>query len=132
MRTLLFLFIMECCAFAQPRYDLLLKCGHVIDAKNGVSALPDVAIARDRIALVAKGIPSSEARKTVDVSSLYVTPGLVDMHEHVFSGSTICRISLGSRRSRRYFHAVFESIPDFAAAASSDNFCLSRHSRITC
>ena len=51
IRALLFPFIMECCAFAQQRYDLLLKCGHVIDAENGVSALPDVAIARDRIAL---------------------------------------------------------------------------------
>ena len=36
---------------------------------------------------MAENIPASEARKTIDVSSLYVTPGLVDMHEHVFSGS---------------------------------------------
>src|SRR6185312_8237313 len=42
------------------------------------------------------------------------------------------RISLGNRRSRRYFRAVFESIPDFAAAVSSDNFCVSRQSRFTC
>lgn len=87
IRTLLFLFIIECCVFAQPRYDLLLKGGHVIDAKNGISALLDVAIAGGRVALVAKDIPASDARKTVDVSSLYVAPGLVDMHEHVFSGS---------------------------------------------
>src|ERR1700733_5060170 len=87
IRTLLFLFVIESCALAQPKYDLLLKGGHVIDAKNGLSAELDVAIADGRIGLVAKDIPSSEARKTVDVTSLFVTPGLVDMHEHVFSAS---------------------------------------------
>jgi dihydroorotase len=74
-------------AMAQPKYDLLLKGGHVIDAKNNISEIRDVAIAGNRIALVAKDIPASDARKTIDVSSLYVTPGLVDIHEHVFSTS---------------------------------------------
>src|SRR5579863_8731914 len=74
-------------AAAQPRYDLLLKGGHVIDAKNGISAVRDVAIAEGKIAAVAENIPASEARRTIDVSSLYVTPGLVDMHVHVFAGS---------------------------------------------
>jgi dihydroorotase len=74
-------------ASAQPRYDLLLKGGHVIDAKNGLSAVRDVAIAEGKIAAVAENIPASEARRTIDVSSLYVTPGLVDIHVHVFAGS---------------------------------------------
>ena len=59
----------------------------MIDAKNGISAVRDVAIAQGKIAAVAENIPASEARRTVDVSSLYVTPGLVDMHTHVFAGS---------------------------------------------
>jgi dihydroorotase len=46
-----------------------------------------VAISGGRIAAVEENIPASRARKTIDVSSLYVTPGLVDIHEHVFSGS---------------------------------------------
>ena len=75
------------CGLAQPRYDLLLKGGHVIDPKNQISAIRDVAIARGKIAAVADNIPASEARRTVDVSALYVVPGLVDIHEHVFSGS---------------------------------------------
>jgi dihydroorotase len=75
------------CAWAQPRYDLLLKGGHVIDAKNGISAVRDVAIAQGKIAAVEQNILASEARKTIDVSSLYVTPGLVDIHTHVFAGS---------------------------------------------
>src|ERR1051325_7390540 len=82
-----FLLLTACCALAQPRYDLLLKGGHVIDARNGLSAVRDVAIAQGKIAAVEEDIPAAQARTTVDVSSLYVTPGLVDMHVHVFAGS---------------------------------------------
>jgi dihydroorotase len=81
------LLLIVSCATGQPRYDLLLKGGHVIDARNGLSAVRDVAISQGTIAAVAENIPASEARRTIDVSSLYVTPGLVDMHTHVFAGS---------------------------------------------
>ncbi|MEO7144761.1 MAG: amidohydrolase/deacetylase family metallohydrolase [Bryobacteraceae bacterium] len=87
MRPLILFLLIVSAAIAQPRYDLLLKGGHVIDAKNGISAVRDVAIARGRIAAVEENISTADARRTIDVSSLYVTPGLVDMHEHVFSGS---------------------------------------------
>jgi len=73
--------------FAQPPYDLLLKGGHVIDGKNNLSAVRDVAIANGKIAEVAPGIPAAKAAKVVDVSGLYVTPGLVDMHVHVYAGT---------------------------------------------
>jgi len=79
--------MMVCCAAAQDQYDLLLKGGHVIDAKNGISAVRDVAIAQGKIAAVEPNIAASRARMTIDVSSFYVTPGLVDMHVHVFAGS---------------------------------------------
>jgi dihydroorotase len=74
-------------ASAQPRYDLLLKGGHVVDAKNHLSAVRDVAILNGKIAAVAEHIEASTAAKTVDVSGLYVAPGLVDIHVHVY-GST--------------------------------------------
>jgi len=73
--------------FAQPPYDLLLKGGHVIDGKNKISAVRDVAIAGGKIAEVAADIPATKAAKVVDVSGLYVTPGLVDMHVHVYAGT---------------------------------------------
>jgi len=73
--------------FAQSSYDLLLKGGHVIDAKNKISAVMDVAIADGKIALVAANIPAEKALKVVDVSGLYVTPGLIDMHVHVYAGT---------------------------------------------
>src|SRR5204863_2241903 len=72
---------------AQTKYDLLLKGGHLIDPKNGISAVRDVAIAQGKIAAIAASIPAADARKTIDVSSLYVVPGLVDIHTHVFAGS---------------------------------------------
>ena len=69
---------------AQAQYDLVLKGGHVIDPKNGIDAQMDVAIAGNKIAAVAPDISASQAKKTVDVHGLYVTPGLVDIHTHLF------------------------------------------------
>ena len=69
---------------AQPRYDLLLKGGHVIDPKNRVDAVRDVAVQAGRIARVAENIDAGEARQVVDVGGLYVTPGLIDIHVHVY------------------------------------------------
>ena len=72
---------------AQPAYDLLLQHGHVIDAKNGINGLRDVAIRGGAIAAVAEHIDPSAARQVVDVHGLYVTPGLVDIHVHVYAGT---------------------------------------------
>jgi len=72
---------------AQQKYDLLLKAGHVIDARNTISAVRDVAIANGKIAAVAANIPAADALKVVDASGLYVTPGLVDIHVHVYAGT---------------------------------------------
>lgn len=65
-------------------YDLLLKGGHVIDPKNRINAAMDVAIAGGKIARVAANIPASAARRTVNVAGLTVTPGLIDIHVHVY------------------------------------------------
>jgi dihydroorotase len=72
---------------AQSSYDLLLKGGRVIDGKNKISAVLDVAIAGGKIAAVAAEIPAAKALKVVDVSGLYVVPGLLDMHVHVYAGT---------------------------------------------
>src|SRR5580700_6242147 len=72
---------------AQPQYDLLLKNGRVIDPKNKISAIRDVAISHGKIAAVAQNIPTSSAIKVVDATSLYVTPGLVDIHTHIMTMS---------------------------------------------
>ena len=73
--------------FAQAlRYDLLLKGGHVIDPANHIDEARDVAIFQGKIAAVEKNIPPDQAGKVVDVSKLYVTPGLIDIHYHVGHG----------------------------------------------
>src|SRR6266566_4735040 len=72
---------------AQQKYDLLLKGGHVIDSRNRISAVRDVAIANGKVAAVAANIDRSEAFKVVDASGYYVTPGLVDIHVHVYAGT---------------------------------------------
>ena len=84
-------------ARAQTTYDLLLKGGHVIDAKNNISAVRDIAIKDKKIAAVAVNIPASQATRTVDVTGLYVTPGLVDMHVHVFPGEKGATYAGGDR-----------------------------------
>jgi len=72
---------------AQSQFDLLLKNGHVIDPANQIDGVLDVAIAGGKIARVAAGIPAAEARKVIDVKGLYVTPGLIDLHAHVYGYS---------------------------------------------
>src|SRR5580704_4132461 len=73
---------------AQPAYDLLLKGGHVIDPKNKINQVMDVAIANGKIARVAANIPASEAKRIVNAAGLYVTPGLIDIHVHVYMPGT--------------------------------------------
>ncbi|MEZ5403494.1 MAG: amidohydrolase/deacetylase family metallohydrolase [Bryobacteraceae bacterium] len=85
MRFLLLL--IPALAVAQPAYDLLLKGGHLIDPKNKISAVRDVAVKDRRIAAVAANIPAAQARKVVNVAGLYVTPGIIDLHAHVFAGT---------------------------------------------
>ena len=66
--------------------DILLKGGHVIDPKNKISAKMDVAVSNGKILKVAPNIPAAGAKKVVDVSGMYVAPGLIDIHTHVFTG----------------------------------------------
>jgi len=70
-----------------PKYDLLLRGGHVIDARNRISAVRDVAITGGKIAAVDARLDPADALKTVDVRGLYVTPGLVDIHAHTYTGT---------------------------------------------
>ena len=64
--------------------SLLIRGGRVIDPANGIDARLDVAVAGGRIASVQANIPAAEARRVMDVSGLYVVPGLIDLHAHVF------------------------------------------------
>ena len=67
--------------------DVLLKKGHVIDPRNKINEVMDVAISEGKIYKIAVNIPSNLAKKVIDVSGKYVTPGFIDIHTHVFVGS---------------------------------------------
>lgn len=67
--------------------DILIKGGHVIDPKNKIDAVMDVAVADGKILRVAPSIPADNAKKIIDAKGLYVAPGLIDIHTHVFVGS---------------------------------------------
>ena len=65
--------------------DLLLKGGHVIDPANGIDGQMDLGIAGKTVARLAKEIPASQASQIVDVSGHVVTPGILDIHTHVYT-----------------------------------------------
>lgn len=84
---------------AAPRYDLVIAGGHVIDPRNGIDGVRDVAIAGGVIAAIGPRLDPAGAT-TIDASGLYVTPGLVDIHTHVYAGT-------GERRSYAGDNSVY-------------------------
>ena len=66
-------------------YDLLLKGGTVLDPSRSVHERLDVAITGDRINRIAQSIPETEATRVIDAAGKLVTPGLIDVHTHVYA-----------------------------------------------
>jgi dihydroorotase len=73
---------------SEPRYSLLVKGGRVIDPSQGISDELDVAISGSRVARLAKNIPESSAELVLDARGRIVTPGLIDLHVHVYDSAT--------------------------------------------
>jgi dihydroorotase len=67
-------------------FDFLIKGGRLVDPKNEVDAVRDIGVKDGKIAAVASSIDASRALKWVDASGLLVTPGLIDIHVHIFAG----------------------------------------------
>jgi dihydroorotase len=90
MNRILIFFTFWCCFsgnLSAQTYDLLLKGGHLIDPANGINGKFDLAITKDTVVMVAKDIPVSAASKVIDLKGKFVSPGLIDMHVHVFHGN---------------------------------------------
>jgi dihydroorotase len=68
-------------------YQTLLKGGHLIDAKNNLNKVMDVAINNGKIAAIAANIDPKLAKQVIDITGKYITPGLIDIHGHVFAGT---------------------------------------------
>ncbi len=114
---------------AQP-YDLLLKGGHVIDPKNSIDAVMDIGMRGGRIAAVAPRLGG--AVKTLDVSGLYVTPGLVDIHTHLFTTTGIPDAWAGDNSVRPDDFSFRTGVTTMVDAGSSGwrNFETFRHTVI--
>ncbi len=87
MRTVIIFLLLAAAPLAAQPYDLLIRGGRVIDPGNEIDAVMDVAVAGGKIARVAKAIAPDQAKKVVDASGAVVTPGLIDLHAHVFGYS---------------------------------------------
>jgi dihydroorotase len=68
-------------------YDIVIKGGHVIDPKNDIDTVMDIAVRNGKIALLAKNIDPKQGIQVVDGKGLYVVPGLIDIHTHDFYGT---------------------------------------------
>jgi dihydroorotase len=118
MRLALVLF-MTSALLAQTKYDLLLKGGRVIDPKNGIDGVMDLAVKDGKVAAVAAGIAPSDAQKVVDVSGLIVTPGIVDIHVHVFSTTGVADSWAGDNSVRPDDFSFRTGVTTMADAGSS-------------
>ena len=68
-------------------YDMLIQNGHLIDAKNGINEVMDIAIKDGKIAAVSSNLNSKQSKKTIDAKGLVISPGLIDIHGHHFHGT---------------------------------------------
>ena len=86
-RLLLVAMVFTCSLVSAQTYDMLIKGGRLIDPKNNIDATMDIAIKDGKVAKVAKSIAGKDAAKVIEADGLVVTPGLIDIHGHVFHGT---------------------------------------------
>lgn len=78
---------MLCSSLYAQQYSIVIKGGHVIDPKNNIDQIMDVAIVNGKVAKVAANISTANATQVVDATGLYVSPGFIDLHTHNFQGT---------------------------------------------
>jgi len=71
---------------SEKPYSIVIKGGHVIDPKNNLDAVMDIAIKDGKIAAIAKTIDGTQGAQLVNAKGMYITPGLIDLHVHFFWG----------------------------------------------
>lgn len=129
MRTLLLAAMLTTAAYSQPAWDLLLKGGRVIDPKNGIDRVADVAVKDGLVAAIAPGLEASRAAKVLDVTGLVVTPGLVDIHVHLFHTTGVKDVWAGDNSIRPDDFSFRTGVTTMADAGSAGwrNFETFRH-----
>ena len=94
-------FLLFCFSISSQDYDILIQNGHVIDVKNKIDDVYDIAISKNKIVSVDKKINAKNAKRVVDASGLIVVPGLIDIHSHNFHGTI----------PNRYLSNSFSALP---------------------
>ncbi len=111
---------------ASPRewhlFDLVLKGGRVLDPGRNVDRIADVAFAGGKVAAMDADIPADKAQSTIDVAGRIVTPGLIDLHTHVYWGGTSLGVD-ADRIARRSGTTTFID----AGSSGPGNFLGFRH-----
>ena len=67
------------------QYDLVIAGGHVLDPARGIDRITNVGVADGKIAAVGEQVDPTQAKRVLDASGQYVTPGWFDMHVHAYS-----------------------------------------------
>jgi dihydroorotase len=104
-------------------YDLILKRGSLIDPSQSLIGVHDIAIEQGIIARIAPAIPDEEARRVIEAKGLVVTPGLIDLHAHVFEGFT----RFGVNPDIAGVHAGVTTIVDAGSSGSATFEGFTRH-----
>jgi dihydroorotase len=104
-------------------YDLILKRGSLIDPSQSLTGVHDIAIEQGMIARIAPAIPDEEARRVIEAKGLVVTPGLIDLHAHVFEGFT----RFGVNPDIAGVHAGVTTIVDAGSSGSATFEGFTRH-----
>ncbi|HEY4288492.1 MAG TPA: amidohydrolase/deacetylase family metallohydrolase [Puia sp.] len=89
MYKLCILVLLACVSFSSQaqQYNIVIRNGYVIDAKNKLHDTLDIAVKDGRIVKIEKHIDPKQGVQVVDAAGMIVTAGLIDIHAHVFYGT---------------------------------------------
>lgn len=104
---------------SEAGFDLLLRGGRVLDPRSGRDGRYDLAVRGGRIVRIARRIDPAKARRVVTVRGLLVTPGLVDIHTHVFAGSGAGRFADGTSSVNPDQHCPMQGVTTVVDAGTS-------------
>lgn len=89
-RIYLLIALFACCSgnvWSQAYYSIVIREGHVIDPRNNIDAVMDVAIKDGKVVMIARNIDTKHATQVVSAKGMYVIPGIIDLHTHNFFGT---------------------------------------------
>jgi dihydroorotase len=66
-------------------YDIVIRGAHVIDPAQNIDRVTSVAITNDKIAAVGDNIDPADAKRVIDATGKFLSPGWIDMHVHAYS-----------------------------------------------